>query len=64
MVDEIFEMIMKEARSRKGETLELQMLLVMLEVQEKVCDAIKTLKVDRIKSTRLTFRRTDNVKER
>jgi len=60
MIDEIFEMIMKEARTRKGETPELQVLLVLLEVQEKVCGAIKTLKVDRIKSTRLKFRRTDS----
>jgi len=57
MVDEIFDMIMKEARSRKGETLELQMLLVLLEVQEKVCGAIKTLKVDRLKIGNFKFRR-------
>lgn len=57
MIDEIFEMIMKEARTRKGATLELQIMLVLFEVQEKVCGAIKTLKVDRIKSTRLKFRR-------
>lgn len=59
MIDEIFEMIMKEARSRKGETLELQTLLVFLEVQEKVFAAVKTLTVDDIKKTRLTFRRKE-----
>lgn len=59
MIEEIFEMITKEARSRKGESLELQMLLVLLEVQEKVCGAIKTLKVDRIKSTTPEVRRKE-----
>ena len=57
MIQEIFEMIMKEARSRKGESLEVQMMMVLFEVTDKVCGAIKSLKVDRIKSTRLTFRR-------
>lgn len=59
MIEEIFEMIMKEARRRKGETLELQMLLVLLEVQEKVLGAIKTLKVDRTVTGNLKIRRTD-----
>lgn len=57
MIEEIFEMIMKEARTRKGETLELQVLLVLLEVQDKVCGAIKTLKVDRIKTAAVKSRR-------
>jgi len=59
MIEEIFEMIMKEARTRKGESLELDMMMVLLEVTDKVCNAIKTLKVDRIKTTRLTFRRKE-----
>jgi len=59
MIDEIFEMIMKEARSRKSQSLEVQMMMVLFEVTEKVCGAIQTLKVDRIKSTRLTFRRKE-----
>jgi len=33
------------------------MLLVLLEVQEKVCGAIKTLKVDRLKIGNFKFRR-------
>lgn len=55
MIDQIFEMIMKEARSRKGETLELQTLLVLLEVQEKVCGAIKILRTEKDKGARLKY---------
>ena len=57
MIDEIFEMIMKEARSRKGETPELQMLLVLLEIQEKVLGAITTLKMNRAETANLKYRR-------
>lgn len=59
MIEEIFEMIMKEARSRKGHTLELQMLLVLLEVQEKVCGVLKTLRVDRNKTAKLKLPRKE-----
>ena len=58
MIDEIFEMIMKEARSRKGQDLQTAMMMVMFEVQDKVSAAINSITVERIKSTRLTFRRT------
>lgn len=54
MIDEIFQLIMKEARSRKGHTLELQTLLVFIEVQEKVFATIKTLRVQDPKDERLT----------
>lgn len=59
MIEEIFEMIMKEARSRKGANLELDIMMVLLELTDKVCGAISSLKVDRIKSTRLTVRRKE-----
>jgi len=55
MIEEIFEMIMKEARTRKGETLELQTLLVFLEVQEKVFAAIKTLRTQNTKGARIKY---------
>ena len=57
MIDEIFEMIMKEARSRKGPSLETDIMMVLFELSDKVCDVIQTIKVDKIKRTRLTFRR-------
>lgn len=50
-------MIMKEARTRKGESLEVQALLVLLEVQEKVCSALHTLHIDEIKTIRLILKR-------
>jgi len=59
MIEEIFEMIMKEARSRKGQNLDVDIMMVMFEVIDKVCDTWKTLKVEDIKSTRLKFRRKE-----
>jgi len=59
MTEEIFEMIMKEARSRKGQALEQAILEVLLEVIAKVFDAIQPLQVDNIKSTRVKFTRID-----
>lgn len=57
MIEEIFEMIMKEARTRRPEALEISILMVLLEVTAKVFDAFKPLQVEDIKSTRLTFTR-------
>ena len=63
MIDEIFEMLMKEARSRKGQNLEVDMMMVLFEVTDKVCSALKCLQVEDIKTTRLKFRRRANDKE-
>ncbi|MBA7603966.1 hypothetical protein ES703_11084 [subsurface metagenome] len=59
MIEQIFEMICQEARSRKGQSLEIDMMMVLFEITEKVTNTILSLKVDRIKSTRLKFRRKD-----
>lgn len=45
MIDQIFNMILEEAKSRKGKSLELQTLLVFIEVQEKVFATLQTLRV-------------------
>lgn len=58
MIDQIFEMLMKEARSRKGLSLEVHMMMVLFELTDKVCNTWKTIRVEDIKSTRLKFRRT------
>lgn len=58
MIDDIFEMIMKEARTRRPQALELSILMVLFEVIAKVTDGIKPLLADNIKSTHSTFRRT------
>lgn len=39
MIDEIFEMIMKEARARSGKDLGLKLNTVFLEVSDKVISA-------------------------
>jgi len=57
MIEEIFEMIMKEARSRKGLSLELNIMMVHFELLDKVCGAIKGLTVEDIRTVRLKFRR-------
>lgn len=59
MIDQIFDMIMTEARTRKDQTLQLSTLIVLLEVQEKVISAVHALQVEDIKSTRLKFRRKE-----
>lgn len=57
MIDDIFEMIMKEARRRKGESLEIDAMIVLLQVTHKVFDTIEAIKVEDIKSARPIFRR-------
>ncbi|MBA7495642.1 hypothetical protein ES702_06231 [subsurface metagenome] len=59
MIDEIFEMMMKEARSRRGDSLTMDIMMVLFELTDKTCDAIRTIKVEDIKSTRLKFRRKE-----
>jgi hypothetical protein len=59
MIDDIIEMIFKEARGRKNQDLDLALMRVLFEVTDKVCNAIKTVKVEKIKSTRLKFRRKE-----
>lgn len=39
MIDEIFEMIMKEARSRPGDNLQIKAFLVMLELLDRIFKA-------------------------
>jgi len=46
MIDEIFELIMKEARARKGPSTQAAMLIVLLEVTEKVFNTIDGLQAD------------------
>ena len=57
MIIDIADMIYKEARGRRDQDLDLALMMVLMEVTDKVLDAIKTVKVDNIKSTRLKFRR-------
>lgn len=59
MIDDIVEMIYKEARGRRDQDLDLALMMVLMEVTDKVLDAIKTVKVEKIKSTRLKFRRKE-----
>lgn len=39
MIDEIFEMVMKEARSRPGDNLNIKALYVLLELHVRVMNA-------------------------
>jgi len=59
MIDEIVEMIFKEARGRKDESLDLALMMVLFEVTDRICDAIKEVKVEKIKSIRLKARRKE-----
>jgi len=43
MIDQIFELIMKEARSREGKDLLSNIGTVLLEVDKKVMDAMERL---------------------
>ena len=44
MIDEIFEMIMKEARARPGTDLARKIIMVLLEVADKVTSAQENLR--------------------
>ena len=57
MIDEIFELIMKEARTREDPSLYVNVLTVYSELSEKVFQAMTQFRVEDIKRTRLTFRR-------
>jgi len=57
MIEEIFEMIMKEIRHGDGETAQHNAFTVLAELTIRVYNAIHPPKVDDIKKTRLTFRR-------
>ena len=50
MLDDIIEMIFKEARGRKDQDLDLALMMVLFEVTDRICDAIKQVKVEKIKS--------------
>lgn len=43
MIDDIFEMIMKEARDRPGKDLARKIIMVLLEVTDKVTSARENL---------------------
>jgi len=60
MMDEIFELIMKEATSRKDQAFEVAILEVLFELITRIFDAFKPLQVQDIKSTRLKFRRKES----
>lgn len=44
MIDEIFAMIMKEARSRKGKTLISNISFVLMEINSKVRSAMEDIR--------------------
>jgi len=49
-IDAIVEMIFKEARGRKDESFDLALMMLLFEVTDRICDAIKTVKVEKIKN--------------
>ena len=59
MIAKIAQMIIKEAKERTDQDLDVAMMMVLFEVTDMVCDAIKTTKVEKIKNIRLKFKRKE-----
>ena len=59
MIDEIFDMIMKEARTRKHPSLFVNVMTVFSELTEKLCQALGQMKVEDIKTIRIKLRRKE-----
>ena len=56
MIDEIIDLITKEARTRRPQALDLSILMVSLEVMTKVFAAFEPLPLSDNKSNRFTLR--------
>lgn len=55
MIDVIFDLIMKEARSRKGEDLNHQVMIVLFDVTDKVLGAIQPALAMKLENISFTF---------